>query len=277
MNIKRLEAIEKERHQVTGEPPIEVDKGAILDFTDEHFQGNDSARWNGRQIRNAFQIAASMARSEWYKQNPKTEKEVPPMLNAHHFERVAHTTEQFRLYLKEARGKDNWELAEEHNERADNFNYRRSGYDRNDVHPGYPDRWAPRGRYRNGPPRETYGSYGVDRHRSPNVRKRRDDGREHDHDGRSYHYDSRGGHSGRNQSRERSVSRSPGPRASTNRSDDRRGAKSSKYDDDAYRRRESRSRSRSRGPSRSTYRKYGRGAESPPGTDKESSRRNRGV
>lgn len=90
MNVKRPEAIEKERHQFTGEPPIEIDKGAILDFTDEHFQGTDSARWNGRQIRNAFQIAASMARSEWYRQNPKTEKEVPPTLNAHHFERACY-------------------------------------------------------------------------------------------------------------------------------------------------------------------------------------------
>ncbi|KAI6378727.1 hypothetical protein MCOR25_002148 [Pyricularia grisea] len=79
INIDRLKKIEKERAkanlarcgsssadgnygQVQGEMVVREDE--ILAFAKEHFLRDESARWNGRQIRNAFQIAASLARYE---------------------------------------------------------------------------------------------------------------------------------------------------------------------------------------------------------------------
>ncbi|OTA81160.1 hypothetical protein M434DRAFT_46497, partial [Hypoxylon sp. CO27-5] len=122
MNIKKLEAIENQRSQDTGQPPMKINEHDILIFAQDHFERDEDGRWNGRQIRNAFQIASSMARYEWFRENDDTVNiEVPPILNAKYFERVASTTYEFNDYLKAARGKDNPELAHERSERADHF------------------------------------------------------------------------------------------------------------------------------------------------------------
>ena len=151
MNIKRLNDIEKQRMLATGQPAIDVSEDDIMGWAREHFNTSDeSEKWNGRQIRNAFQVASSMARYDWYKENPSRESEVPPTITAKHFERIARVTRDFHLYLREARGKDAWELSQEHNERADDFNLRNP----------YPDHWQPpRARYQNRPPVTGHGSY----------------------------------------------------------------------------------------------------------------------
>ncbi|KAI0476907.1 hypothetical protein F4859DRAFT_67309 [Xylaria cf. heliscus] len=65
-NLDRLMDIEFERARITGEPALEVKSDGILAFAAAHFhrhEGNAaSPPWNGRQIRNAFQIAPSIAR-----------------------------------------------------------------------------------------------------------------------------------------------------------------------------------------------------------------------
>ncbi|KAI0805244.1 hypothetical protein GGR55DRAFT_285543 [Xylaria sp. FL0064] len=65
-NLDRLIDIEFERAKITGEPALEVKSDGILAFAAAHYhrhEGNAlSPPWNGRQIRNAFQIAPSIAR-----------------------------------------------------------------------------------------------------------------------------------------------------------------------------------------------------------------------
>ncbi|KAL8419066.1 hypothetical protein RB594_002317 [Gaeumannomyces avenae] len=79
MNIKRLKKIEKSRagdrnkragdgdgdwrDESHGGPVAEMDVRAdeIMAFANKHYDRGSTVRWNGRQIRNAFQIAASLA------------------------------------------------------------------------------------------------------------------------------------------------------------------------------------------------------------------------
>ncbi|KAI1435524.1 hypothetical protein GGR50DRAFT_656173 [Xylaria sp. CBS 124048] len=65
-NIDRLIDIEFERAKITGQPGLDVKSDGILAFAAAHYhrhEGNAaSPPWNGRQIRNAFQIAPSIAR-----------------------------------------------------------------------------------------------------------------------------------------------------------------------------------------------------------------------
>ncbi|KAI0443789.1 hypothetical protein F4803DRAFT_291609 [Xylaria telfairii] len=65
-NLDRLMDIEFERARITGDAALEVKSDGILAFAAAHFhrhEGNAaSPPWNGRQIRNAFQIAPSIAR-----------------------------------------------------------------------------------------------------------------------------------------------------------------------------------------------------------------------
>ncbi|KAI1739544.1 hypothetical protein F4680DRAFT_421889 [Xylaria scruposa] len=135
MNISRLKEIENQRTDTTGQPALEIDEENIIRFARRHFKDSVNSRvagWNGRQIRNAFQIASSMARYDWAysKHNSKPKA---PVLDEEHFKRVASTTKDFHNYLKEARGKDSSALAHEHSERADDFN----------IGPSYPDHWSP--------------------------------------------------------------------------------------------------------------------------------------
>ncbi|KAI0391203.1 hypothetical protein F5Y17DRAFT_21998 [Xylariaceae sp. FL0594] len=60
-NIDRLIDVEFERARVTGESALEVRSEGILAFAAAHYHRSNPP-WNGRQIRNAFQIAPSIAR-----------------------------------------------------------------------------------------------------------------------------------------------------------------------------------------------------------------------
>ncbi|OTA60218.1 hypothetical protein K449DRAFT_332256 [Hypoxylon sp. EC38] len=152
MNIRKLEAIESQRSQDTGQPPMKINEHDILIFAQDHFERDEDGRWNGRQIRNAFQIASSMARYEWFRENDDTANiEVPPILNSKYFERVASTAYEFNDYLKAARGKDNPELAHERSERADHFESPRM----------YSETWSPRPKLHRRPHQTHYNSYGT--------------------------------------------------------------------------------------------------------------------
>ena len=63
LNLLRLKEIEKQRSEASGEPALYIFDDEILTFAREHFRKHTdgTGRWNGRQIRNAFQIAASLA------------------------------------------------------------------------------------------------------------------------------------------------------------------------------------------------------------------------
>jgi len=100
------------------EPLLEVDRPMIMKFAGRHFDRHvkDTGRWNGRQIRNAFQIASSLAfsdmRKSWLERrraNPETKLE-PPVLSHVQFIKVAQATLKFETYMN-ARGGDDQDLA----------------------------------------------------------------------------------------------------------------------------------------------------------------------
>lgn len=139
MNLERTKKIDDQRVKTTGEKSLEIYDQEIREYAESHFNfnANGSGRWNGRQIRNAFQIASSLARYE-----VPEESETLPQLRRRHFEIVADATLQFDKYMIETAGKTDSELAFEHGDRADHIKRVDSrmpiaGYREEHVAPGY--------------------------------------------------------------------------------------------------------------------------------------------
>lgn len=83
------------------DPPMDVDEEGIKDFYEEHWKDNEkrqSRRWNGRQIKNAFQTAIALANWEFYEGDGKSKLQ-RPHLWARHFRHVAKTSDHFDDYL----------------------------------------------------------------------------------------------------------------------------------------------------------------------------------
>ncbi|KAK4121226.1 hypothetical protein N657DRAFT_601141 [Parathielavia appendiculata] len=130
VNIGKLERIVAEKQKLQAQqnpegpttncPRLIIDREEILDFARRHFDRHEQypeQRWNGRQIRNAFQIAYSLAEFEMIGQNEKARRAAqsasqvesnratprPRMgegrLGALHFEMVAEAIEKFETYL----------------------------------------------------------------------------------------------------------------------------------------------------------------------------------
>lgn len=110
-----------------------IERRGIIDFARQHydnFSGPDKAdcRWNGRQIRNAFQIASSMARYEYYVENSGGAGEDGLGLNlgAHHFEMVEKTTVEYDEFRKKTLGATDSEIAMKNEERGSEAVHRSS-------------------------------------------------------------------------------------------------------------------------------------------------------
>lgn len=125
MNLVRLRTIEDQRAKSSGQKPLFIEENDICSFSTEHWDRhavNDGAgRWNGRQIRNAVQIAASLA---WY--DRKTSKEpgaedLPPILHARHFQTVEATMTLFEGYMTKTKGGTDKFIAGLRGERSDGF------------------------------------------------------------------------------------------------------------------------------------------------------------
>ncbi|KAH7309775.1 hypothetical protein B0I35DRAFT_358846 [Stachybotrys elegans] len=169
VNIGKLEAIleNKAEHQSkmepgTPKPPmLEIDRGDILGFALDDFDGNEKTperRWNGRQIRNAFQIALSLAefdmRSDlaeddeaededrhghysqsrgrqardlgYYSQSTGYQTRAKKgVLNSHQFHLVATAISRFEEYLQAATGAVDADRAKREFIRADDFKSQR--------------------------------------------------------------------------------------------------------------------------------------------------------
>lgn len=121
MNIDRLQSIEKKRSEATGKPALTIAADEILEYAKKHFhaRGPDRA-WNGRQIRNAFQTAAALARYEFDTSLNKTLENLHHVL-ARHFKTVARVGRGFEDYLRETRGKSDSDLAYDTKTRADHI------------------------------------------------------------------------------------------------------------------------------------------------------------
>lgn len=137
MNIDRLKMIEKQRTEITQEPEMMIEEGGIIDFAEQHFDDFSYAdmadcRWNGRQIRNAFQIAASLARYEHFvsKQDEAAgagggsggESSSAAgrglRLRARHFKQVERATVEYDDFRKKMLGATDTELAQKKEERG---------------------------------------------------------------------------------------------------------------------------------------------------------------
>ncbi|KAH6618400.1 hypothetical protein B0J18DRAFT_371434 [Chaetomium sp. MPI-SDFR-AT-0129] len=147
LNIKRLEYIEMQRGKVqpdSSQPHLQADKTGILDFAKRHWsqhEYDELGRWNGRQIRNAFILAAALARGD----ADSTESRGRPsvVLTDRHFQNVANNITAFDKYMARARGALDSERARTRSDRpapeddSDSVPNRRSSRNPNLKRPSY--------------------------------------------------------------------------------------------------------------------------------------------
>ena len=112
-NIARLRKIEEERARAAGGEVMKIKDSELLAFATDHWYHDPNTRWNGRQIRNAFQIAASLAH---YKKSKAVESS-DCYIGREHFQEVATMTIDYDLYRRDMFGKEEDELAAKREER----------------------------------------------------------------------------------------------------------------------------------------------------------------
>ncbi|RPA80642.1 hypothetical protein BJ508DRAFT_415312 [Ascobolus immersus RN42] len=115
INLKRL----KRQNDMPGvKTRITFEKSEILEFARQHWSlGN---RWNGRQIKNAFQTAAALADWDYRKgvrprrytasddSVQESDRQKGPVLERHHFKKVAKASAHFEKYLVSVRNTDQY-------------------------------------------------------------------------------------------------------------------------------------------------------------------------
>lgn len=109
MNIDRLAQIEKETAKITGQPELTIEENGIMEFAQQHFEKfeeMEDSRWNGRQIRNAFQIAASLAR---YQNHRHPQRGL--YIGAEHFQMVEDATFEYDQFRYRTAMKTDGEIA----------------------------------------------------------------------------------------------------------------------------------------------------------------------
>ncbi|KAM7222208.1 hypothetical protein V8F06_002480 [Rhypophila decipiens] len=85
---------------------IDIEEEKIRRFIHKHWEMNmnmPSRRWNGRQIKNAFQTAIALARWDFY-DSDRNKNLKRPLLKATHFNRVAQTSAHFDDYIRDIHG-----------------------------------------------------------------------------------------------------------------------------------------------------------------------------
>jgi hypothetical protein len=116
-NFERLKVLNEERVS-KDQPPIEFDKRKILGWVKVN---SKTLQWNGRQIRNAFQTAVSLAEfrarhetSSKRRKKGSAAKDTDvdtPLIDIEHFKLIARASIQFNDYLHDTLGDDEDELA----------------------------------------------------------------------------------------------------------------------------------------------------------------------
>ncbi|KAI5865356.1 hypothetical protein GGS23DRAFT_558832 [Durotheca rogersii] len=113
LNISKLREIEAQRHDMTGDPTLVIKTDEIIDFAGKHFEDNarSTGCWNGRQIRNAFQIASSLAHHNYTNavEAARSRGQQPPaapVLDRSLFEKVQLSTQSFDRHMKDTKGID---------------------------------------------------------------------------------------------------------------------------------------------------------------------------
>ncbi|KAK5988009.1 hypothetical protein PT974_12145 [Cladobotryum mycophilum] len=124
LNIKRIEEIEtfNEKH---GEHRVVADANSILIWSESHYaETHEVGRWNGRQIKNAFQIAASLVRYDLVDGDSSHERlgiknSRLGHLDAAQFSLVAQATNEFDDYMAKTKKGTDIELAKKDGVRND--------------------------------------------------------------------------------------------------------------------------------------------------------------
>lgn len=92
----------------SGRTNVTVDAEGIEKFAKKHWKENKQARWNGRQIRNAFHTAVAMAEFGARSRNAGAEyddgKDVKISVGKVEFEKIANTAKEFGVYMTETMG-----------------------------------------------------------------------------------------------------------------------------------------------------------------------------
>lgn len=140
-HIQRLNKIEKQRNPDQNEQIVVLGKD-IIQFAKDHFHANGGVgRWNGRQIRNAFLIASSLAHYQDEDEDADEDEDgleepsqrVQKQLGRQQFEIVAETTllyDQYRQLVHSGKSED--VVASEREERANPYH--------SQMRPATPDR-----------------------------------------------------------------------------------------------------------------------------------------
>ncbi|KAM5345155.1 hypothetical protein ACJ41O_011017 [Fusarium nematophilum] len=120
INIDRLRQSERQLAEESGERPIVVVEKDVTQFVTDHCAKHPGGKgaWNGRQIRNAFVIAAGMARDEAEQQESS---DFQPQLRYSHFKQVEKLFEEFVHFRVRVLGKDESQQALLNEERDDDF------------------------------------------------------------------------------------------------------------------------------------------------------------
>lgn len=139
VNLRRLKEIEAAKAAVLAESDpdhleIVIDDRRIMRFARHHFRGakNLSDRWNGRQIRNAFQVAYSLAQSRMHNADDSDHESSDDALDGakpkvtkftlddEQFNTVRKSIAIFDDYLRKTRGEDS-AVARNLNTREDDY------------------------------------------------------------------------------------------------------------------------------------------------------------
>lgn len=138
-NIRKLKEAQQKHQQkpkVDTKPrsEVKIDHESILDYAEWYYENWPDHRWNGRQIRNAFQTANSFAQFDMWNDSvdhdelddlasdevgERSSDKVQPVLDWRHFQLVAETVRRFDQYLTEAIGESEAEAASSWGLRAD--------------------------------------------------------------------------------------------------------------------------------------------------------------
>ncbi|KAI0451718.1 P-loop containing nucleoside triphosphate hydrolase protein [Xylaria acuta] len=103
---------------------IDIDIPEITEFAIDYFENNKEGRWNGRQIRNAFQSALALAELDALGTDDflnESEHNRPVALGRKNFDTVAEAYKGFTSYLKQVYGADFARRARENLWRFDAF------------------------------------------------------------------------------------------------------------------------------------------------------------
>lgn len=116
MNLKRSHEIAQQRAQGTGQPLLRIKGEEILAFAERQHNAHAGRNpwWNGRQIRNAFQIATSLA----YTERKSDQDDSGQCLGLEHFVQVSEALENYDKYRQAIFHKTDYEIAAGREERS---------------------------------------------------------------------------------------------------------------------------------------------------------------